>query len=76
MPRPETGIEPVPWMPYAEEEAELARLRREAAERLAEQQTEEPPLFRRLRELTETSEPPLNAVTSRWSRGKLPCSVK
>ena len=79
VPRPEAGIEPVPFMPYADEEAELARLRRQTQGRLAEKQTDEPPLIRQVRELQETAEPPLNmpnpTATSR-PNGKLPCSVK
>jgi hypothetical protein len=76
VPRPEAGIEPVPFMPYAEEDAELARLRRESQERLA-RQTAEPPLIRQIRELQETAEPPLEVPEPSWRpRGKLPCSVK
>jgi hypothetical protein len=64
-PRPETGIEPLPWMPYADQTERLAR------------QTAEPPLFRPVRELQETAEPPLDMPASTWRiRGKLPCSVK
>jgi hypothetical protein len=78
VPRPEAGIEPVPFMPYAEEDAEVARLRRESRERLA-RQTAEPPLLRPIRELQETAEPPLsmpNLATTWRPNGKLPCSVK
>jgi hypothetical protein len=80
VPRPEAGIEPVPFMPYADEEAELARLRRQTQGRLAEKQTDEPPLIRQVRELQETAEPPLNMPdrpATMWRPfGKLPCSVR
>jgi hypothetical protein len=78
VPRPEAGIESVPFMPYAEEDTELARLRRESGERLA-RQTVEPPLLRQIRELQETAEPPLNMpnpMPASRPNGKLPCSVK
>jgi hypothetical protein len=79
-PRPEAGIEPTPFMPYADEESELARLRRPGFDRVIVQQTDEPPLLRQLREFTETAEPPLNVserpATSWRPCGKLPCSVR
>jgi hypothetical protein len=78
VPRPEHGIEPMPYMPYADEEAELARRRRDEVRRLAEEQTEEPPLIRQVRELQETAEPPLRSGIRNEPRrtGKLPCSMK
>jgi hypothetical protein len=79
VPRPESGVEPMPWMPYAEEDAKLARNGREARDRLAHAQTAEPPLLGPIRELQETAEPPLGMPDrpATWRPGgKLPCSVK
>jgi hypothetical protein len=80
VPRPESGTEPMPWMPYADEDGELVRNRREARDRLARAQTAEPPLLGPIRELQETAEPPLNMpgrpATTWRPQGKLPCSVK
>jgi hypothetical protein len=78
VPRPEAGTEPTPFMPYADEASELARLLHPGQDRLAAQQTAEPPLIRPLRGFAETAEPPMNMPAPTWwrSHGKLPCSVR
>ena len=77
VPRPETGRETRPWMRYAEEDAELERLRKEEWDRIIAEQTPEPPLIVEPRDLEETAEPPLGRPPMPWRlRGKVPCSVR